>query len=201
VHCRVPKNPPLNHTLSQLNSAHIFSSYFFNCRVGLPHTSGISRRSVDFHQKLCVYFSPPSCVLHVHLILSYAISSHCCCCCLCWSETISLNCGHQRDYCSSLWWYASLENYGGMISTGENSWFVHKCSLEILTEELSSSEAGGAGEGNAEFCLRRSVFLFVMSFNILQFLSHGADGFTSPPKRVLLRIFIALKKPPSSVWF
>jgi hypothetical protein len=32
-------------------------------------------------------------------------------------------------------------------------------------------------------------------------LRHGADGFTSPAKGVLLRIFIAFKNPSPSDWF
>jgi hypothetical protein len=41
-----------------------------------------------------------------------------------------------------------MKNYGGMISTRENSWFVNQSSLEILQVELSSKKAGGIGEGN-----------------------------------------------------
>jgi hypothetical protein len=44
----------------------------------------------------------------------------------------TLNFGHQHAYCSSRWWYMSMENYGGMISTGENFWFVHQASLATL---------------------------------------------------------------------
>jgi hypothetical protein len=36
-------------------------------------------------------------------------------CCL-----LSLNCGHQRAYCSAPRWYMSMESHGGMISAGEN---------------------------------------------------------------------------------
>jgi hypothetical protein len=32
-------------------------------------------------------------------------------------------------------------------------------------------------------------------------LRHGTDGFTSPPKEVVLRIFITLKNPSTSVGF
>jgi hypothetical protein len=33
----------------------------------------------------------------------------CCCCCSCrWDEAMSLNCGHQRVYCSSRKWYMSM---------------------------------------------------------------------------------------------
>jgi hypothetical protein len=47
----------------------------------------------------------------------------------------------------------------------------------------------------AEFCLRnisihaRKVLLHGVN------LRHGTDGFTSPPKEVVLRIFIILKNP------
>jgi hypothetical protein len=43
-----------------------------------------------------------------------------------WGETIPLNCGHQRAYCSSLMWYMSMESHGGKILTGET---------EVLGEE------------------------------------------------------------------
>jgi hypothetical protein len=33
---------------------------------------------------------------------------------------LSLNCDHQRAYCSSPSWYRSMEGHGGMISTGRN---------------------------------------------------------------------------------
>jgi hypothetical protein len=48
----------------------------------------------------------------------------------------------------------------------------------------------------AEFCLRnisihaRKVLLHAVN------LRHGTDGFTSPPKEVVLRIFITLKNRP-----
>jgi hypothetical protein len=34
---------------------------------------------------------------------------------------------------------------------------------------------------------------------VLLHLQHGTDGFTSPPKEVVLRIFITLKNPSTSV--
>jgi hypothetical protein len=49
-----------------------------------------------------------------------------------WGETTSLNCGHQLACCSSVRWYMSMENHGGMILMGENSWFVHQSSLAFL---------------------------------------------------------------------
>jgi hypothetical protein len=52
----------------------------------------------------------------------------------------------------------------------------------------------------AEFCLRnittsihaRKVLLHAVN------LRHGTDGFTSPPREVVLRIFITLKNPSPS---
>jgi hypothetical protein len=51
----------------------------------------------------------------------------------------------------------------------------------------------------AEFCLRnisihaRKILLHAVN------LRHGTDGFTYPPKEVVLRIFITLKNPSTSV--
>jgi hypothetical protein len=50
----------------------------------------------------------------------------------------------------------------------------------------------------ADFCLQnislhaRKVLLHAVN------LQHGTDGFTSPPKEVVLRIFITLKNPSTS---
>jgi hypothetical protein len=52
--------------------------------------------------------------------LLYSLWFGCCwyCSCRC-GETMSLNCGHQRAYCSYPRWYMSTESNGGMIFTGE----------------------------------------------------------------------------------
>jgi hypothetical protein len=42
------------------------------------------------------------------------------CCSYRCGKTISLNCGLQRVYCSSLRWYRYMENNGGMILVGGN---------------------------------------------------------------------------------
>jgi hypothetical protein len=36
-----------------------------------------------------------------------------------WGESVSLNCSHQRAYCSSSKWCMDMESHGGMILTGE----------------------------------------------------------------------------------
>jgi hypothetical protein len=41
-------------------------------------------------------------------------------CCSCRrGETMSLNCGHKRAYCTSPRWHMSMESHGGLILTGE----------------------------------------------------------------------------------
>jgi hypothetical protein len=89
--------------------------------------------------------------------------------CCRWSETTSLNCGHQLAYCSSPRWhlYMSIE-HGGMISTGENSWFVHQSSLAILPAESHSRKSGGTDEGNDEFGLTKYLYSYSAGiFNML----------------------------------
>jgi hypothetical protein len=68
---------------------------------------------------------------------------------------MSLNC----CYCTTLRPYMSMENHGGIISTEWNSRFVHQISLAILSTEISRSKAGGAGEGNYEFCLSSTTVI------------------------------------------
>jgi hypothetical protein len=55
-----------------------------------------------------------------------------------WDEITSLNCGNQRASCSSPRCYMSMENLGGNISSGENSWFVHQSSPAVLRSESFS---------------------------------------------------------------
>jgi hypothetical protein len=45
-----------------------------------------------------------------------------------------------------------MDNHGGMISTGENSWFIHQSYLAVLSADIQKT-AGGSGEGYNEFCL------------------------------------------------
>jgi hypothetical protein len=55
------------------------------------------------------------------------------CCSYRWDETMSLNCGHQRAYCSSSMWYISMDRHGGIISTG-NSWFSTRAVWQFFQE-------------------------------------------------------------------
>jgi hypothetical protein len=74
-------------------------------------------------------------------LCSLPVSGMTCCCLSCrWGEVMSLNCGHQRAYCLSPWWYMNMENNGEMILTeeteelGENPVPVPLCPLKIQYE-------------------------------------------------------------------
>jgi hypothetical protein len=52
---------------------------------------------------------------------TYKFIIRCYCCCSCgWGEIMSLNCGHQRTYCSSPRWNMSMESHDEIILTEEN---------------------------------------------------------------------------------
>jgi hypothetical protein len=69
----------------------------------------------------------------------------------------------------------------------------------ILSILMCPPESGDLGEKWRQFSLRnisihaRKVLLHAVN------LRHGTDGFTSPPKEVVLRSFINLKNPSTSV--
>jgi hypothetical protein len=59
-------------------------------------------------------------VTHSVILKRFINSWRCSCCSYQWDETTSLNCGHQRAYCSSQRWYMIIQSHGGMILGGEN---------------------------------------------------------------------------------
>jgi hypothetical protein len=75
-------------------------------------------------------------------------------CCSCrWGGTVPPNCGQQRACCSSLRWYISMENHGGMtMSTEESCWFIYYSSLAILPAVIWY-QAGGMGERDENLVL------------------------------------------------
>jgi hypothetical protein len=90
----------------------------------------------------------------------------------------------------------SMKNHNGMMSTDENSCFVHQSSLAILPAVICY-QAGGTGDDNDEFCLAKCFCSHLQwFFTCRKILRYGADGFTSPQKEGVLRIFIALKSLP-----
>jgi hypothetical protein len=76
-----------------------------------------------------------------------------------WGDTMSLNWGYQRDYCSSSRWYVSMESQGEMILTGGNQWTRRKtcqnATLSIKNPTLTDSgtNAGLCYEGPGTYCL------------------------------------------------
>jgi hypothetical protein len=64
------------------------------------------------------------------------------------------------------------------------SWFVHQRSCQ---QSNLAANYETLGEGNDEFSFRSNFF------TCRKRLRHRADGFTSPPKQGLRRIFIALR--------
>jgi hypothetical protein len=82
----------------------------------------------------------------------------------------------------------SMENHGGKISVGENSWFVHQKFLTILPAESSSSKAIETGEGN-EFVFMTYLFHTSKGSSACRKVLHGADGFTFHQKESVLRNF------------
>jgi hypothetical protein len=76
-------------------------------------------------------------------------------------------------------------------------------SILIRLLEPSSSEAGETWVINmtAEFLLTKHLFRARKFLLHAVNLRHGTDDFPSPPKEVVLRIFITLKNPSSSAGF
>jgi hypothetical protein len=113
-----------------------------------------------------------------------------------WGETMSLNCGHKRAYCSSPRWYMSMEAHDGMTSTGDNSW-VTEWHRQRTTPESSTTTLWQSwqkrhlaanqeelGEGNYEFWPSK-ISLFILRSNFFTYrkmLWHG-----TPTVLLLLR--------------
>jgi hypothetical protein len=95
---------------------------------------------------------------------------------------MSLNCGHRQAYFWSSRWYMSMKNRGGIFTKGQNSWFVHQSSLEILIE---SHQVTKQNELSKEInMIFRSIFVYTSkgSLTCLKISWYGADGFTPRSK-------------------
>jgi hypothetical protein len=115
-----------------------------------------------------------------------------------WGETTSLNCGHQRTYCSFPRWHMSTENHGGILVLTEENWFVHWSFLAVLPAESFGSKQEERAKGMRIW--HCEVFVFILGSDIL----HAAKFTTWGPrlyfpcevrKEGVLRIFIASKNP------
>jgi hypothetical protein len=78
--------------------------------------------------------------------------------------------------------------------------FDHQSSLAILYQQshLVVRQEKHSEEITVEFYLRTISIMLVAFRNMPKIFRHGAEGFTSPPKESVLRIFIALKNSPPS---
>jgi hypothetical protein len=103
-------------------------------------------------------------------------------------QSVSCNCGHFLVYCAS---YLS----------SNHPRFIHLDSLLWFQQRHLVAKWGNWARMAAEFCLSVSLLHFSGNLTCRKNLRHWADGFTSPPKAVVLRIFIALKNPSPSAGF
>jgi hypothetical protein len=92
----------------------------------------------------------------------------------------------------------SMGNHGGMISTGENSWFVYQSSLSqsynrVIQYKIRRNLAKKIV--NLTFGKYFCSYFEVLFFTCRKILRQGVSGFIYPPKEGVLRIFIALENP------
>jgi hypothetical protein len=79
---------------------------------------------------------------------------------------------------------------------------IRDSSTRTLRADTSTSEAGDTWRKNVRLTLsRKSLFHTRTLKSSGKILGRATDVFTSPPKDVVLRICIALKKPSSSAEF
>jgi hypothetical protein len=105
---------------------------------------------------------------------------------------------HRTKYpinCSHFYYCASPSEYC-------HSWFMHHSSL-VAVETPNSKTGRNSEKWPLNFSYQYLYHTSRDLYNITcrNFLRHRADGFTFPPKQVMLRIFIAFKNPSSSAGF
>jgi hypothetical protein len=80
--------------------------------------------------------------------------------------------------------------------------FIHQSSLLWLQQRHLVANGGETGrEMTAEFCLSVSLSYLEGSLTCRKILRHGADAFTSHPKKIVPRTSFALKNPSFSAGF
>jgi hypothetical protein len=89
----------------------------------------------------------------------------------------------------------SMENHGGLMSTGDLLIHPLERSLAIIAAEPSISLSGESGRRKFWILSTKYLFHTQSSLTCHKMLRHGTDGFTSPPKEGVMQIFIALKSP------
>jgi hypothetical protein len=110
---------------------------------------------------------------------------HCCITGYCWgrgvAQRVPCNCDHFLIYCTP-------------HLSSNHSRFIRQSSLLWLQQTYLVAKRGGTGRGMAaEFFLTLSLAYLKGTLTCRKILRHGAEGFTSPPKEVMLRTLTALK--------
>jgi hypothetical protein len=109
-------------------------------------------------------------------------------------ETMSLNCGHQRAYCSSPRRYMSMENHDGVISIRKTPDSSTRTLWQSYKQRHLIAKQEELEKGNCESCLTEYLFHTPKgSLTCRKTLLHGPDGFTSPRKGGELLILSPIK--------
>jgi hypothetical protein len=100
-------------------------------------------------------------------------------------QSVPCNCNYFLIYCAS--------NHSRIIQQSSLFW--------LLQRHVVAKRGETGREMVAEFCLLLSLSYLKWSLTCSKNLRHGANVFTSPPKEVVLLVFIALKNPSLTAWF
>jgi hypothetical protein len=103
------------------------------------------------------------------------------------------NYGHERAYSSPPGDMEAWRVTVMIMPTGDNSWLVHQSSLTVLPTEISG--ASRRNRRRSENFAYQYLKYLKGSLTCRKIMRNGTSGFTSQPKEVALRIFIALKNP------
>jgi hypothetical protein len=107
---------------------------------------------------------------HLH-VTNWACFKHSSCysCLSPWGETVSLDCGNQQAYCSSLRWYMSMKSHGGIIVIWDNRRTREKnlsqwhCPLQIPHTIEPGAKPGLRRERPATNSLRHGTVLMTQN--------------------------------------
>jgi hypothetical protein len=135
--------------------AHWPSSYVGNF-FGFPSILKLVkqlRSTITHHQASGSWQYTCGHVMWVNQVMAWGDGS--CCTCLCWwSETTSLNCGHQWVHCSSSRWCMSMDSHGRMILMGNRRTRRKTCPSATLTSANPTWTDSGMNMG---LCCERPV--------------------------------------------
>jgi hypothetical protein len=93
----------------------------------------------------------------------------------------------------------SMDNQGEIISAGKTPDSSTTALRQSYQQSHLVAKQEDLGEGNKDLAAR-SIFVHTSNgfLTFHKILRHEADGFTSPPKEVVLRIFMATRNPSLS---